>query len=397
MDNKIRKQFPYLHHDPNFIYLDSAATSQKPQIVLDTLTNFYINNTAPVHRGIYKRAETATVLYEQARNVLANFIGAKPHEIVFTASATDALNTIAYGFALPALKPGDEILLTELEHHANILPWQHVAQHTGARINYIPITPEGDLDYSALSTLITPATKIISCTAVSNALGTLVDLEAIIKHARQVNAHIIIDATQLAPHSSIDVKTLDVDFLVFSGHKMLGPTGIGVLYSKHAVHEKFSPVRLGGGMVFDADYFQATWRTMPHRLEAGTPPIAQSVGLGAAAMYLEQLDRTAIACHLARLCDYLIQEIQVLPGFKVLGPLEQLRTQGHMVNFIHESLHPHDIAAYLDTKNIAVRAGNHCAQPLHKKMGIDASLRASFYLYTTQEEVEKLVQALKLL
>lgn len=397
MDNKIRAQFPYLKNDTSSIYLDSAATSQKPQKVLDALVDFYTRFSAPVHRGIYQRAENATTMYEQARAIVALFIGADVHEVVFTNNATDALNRVAFGFALKNLKPGDEIVVTELEHHANLLPWQQVAQLTGAQLKFIPVTLEGDLDYSALRLLITPATKLVACTAVSNALGTVVDVPRIIQHAHAVHAVVVVDATQLVPHTPINVHELDADFLVFSGHKMLGPTGIGVLYAKHTMHEQLSPVTFGGGMVFDATYTDARWRTMPYKLEAGTPPIAQAIGLAAAVNYLQELDRRALARYSAQLCEYLISELALLPAFRIIGPQEQLRKQGHLVSFVHESLHAHDIAAYLDTKNIAVRAGNHCAQPLHKKLAIDATVRASFYVYSTQTEVEHLIKALKLL
>lgn len=395
---KLRADFTFLQnqvHGYQISYLDSAATSQKPKQVIDAISEFYIKYTAPVHRAIYTTGEIATELYEQARKTIGKFIGAQAHETIFTSGTTSGINAIAR-WASSMLNPGDEIVLTELEHHANLIPWQEVARETGAQLKFIPITSDGDLDYSALDKIISAKTKFVAATYISNAIGTKVNVDLIIERAQAVGAYTLIDAAQAAPHQKIDVKKLNGDFLVFSGHKMLGPTGIGVLYIHERLHEQVTPWYYGGGMILSADYCTATWRPAPHKFEAGTPPIAQAIGLAAAVKYLqEQVDFAVLQKYEAALCEQLIEGLSGIKNIRVLGPIDQLKTQGHLVSFNSTAVHPHDIAAYLDQYGICVRAGNHCAQPLHKKLGAAASVRVSFYLYNTPEDVDKLIAILK--
>ena len=394
--NNLRKDFP-IFGDNKLVYCDSAATSQKPQQVIDALVDFYSYHNAPVHRGIYTLAEEATERYEAVRRQVAKFIGApSATEIVFTKGATESINLVAESWAAYNLQAGDEIVLSQLEHHANIVPWQKIAQTHGVILRWIPILPDGTLNLSDLSTIINQKTKLVAITQSSNALGTQVDLVPIIKQARVVGARVLVDAAQSVPHQKVDVLALDCDFLVFSGHKMLGPTGVGVLYIKKDLHDSVQPYQRGGSMVFDVSFERATWRQMPHMLEAGTPPIAQVIGLGAAINYLEQyVDFNQLQKHEALLCEQLIDGLQQIPKITILGPLNQLKKSGHLVSFIVNDIHAHDIAAYLNTYSICVRAGHHCAQPLHTALKCESSVRASFYVYNTQQEVESIVNALK--
>jgi len=392
----IRADFPMLSNTRNrhvLCYFDNAATTHKPQRVINALSQFYAHHNAPVARGIYTLAEQATTFYEHARTTVQHFIGAQnSSEIIFTSGATEGINFVAYAWALNHVQKGDTIVLTELEHHANILPWQNIAQQKNARLVFIPITSDGNLDYSQIDTLINHTTKLVSVTHISNAIGTTIDMQAIIKRARSVGACILLDASQSVPHKRINLSEIDVDFLVFSGHKMLGPTGIGVLYIKKSVQEQLSPYQRGGGMVFSVSWHDATWLKSPHKFEAGTPPIAQAIGLAAAAQYLDAIDSEALHAHESYLCSRLIDGLLDLSGIRVLGPIDQLRIQGHLVSFTIDNIHAHDIAAYLDQKNICVRAGHHCAQPLAHACGYTASVRASFYLYNTPQEVDLFIQ-----
>ncbi|MBA3954789.1 cysteine desulfurase [Candidatus Dependentiae bacterium] len=396
MFKKLRADFPFFTKRPELTYLDNAATTQKPQAVIDAITNFYARDNAPVHRGIYTLAEEATVHYEQARSTIAHYLGALPQEIVFTGGTTEGINFVAYAWGQKNLHPGDEIIVSELEHHSNLVPWIRLCQEKQLVLKYIPVTPEGDLDYSAYADLLSTKTKLVACTAQSNALGTAVNLPAIIKPARAYGAKILIDAAQIVGRTPINLRELDIDFLVFSGHKMTGPTGIGVLYINKKIQEHVEPYQVGGGMVFSVGSDHATWLKSPAKYEAGTPPIAQALGLAAAFNYLHtQVDFEKLKEHEAELTRYALTELLQMPTIRVLGPQEQLAMQGHMVSFASTKYHAHDIAAYLDTYGICVRAGHHCAQPLHKKLGIESSTRLSFYLYTTQEEVERCIYYLK--
>jgi cysteine desulfurase/selenocysteine lyase len=396
MINRFKKDFPIfqLHNKP-LIYLDNAATSHKPQSVLDAMVQFYTHHNANVQRGLYDLGEQATHHYEQAREVVAQFIHAEPHEIVFTQGTTHGINLVAKSWARHMLKAGDVIVLTELEHHSNLLPWQQIAQETGVELQFIPITSEGALDLTHLDTIITNRTKLVACTHVSHVLGSHTDVATIVRAARSVGAKIVLDAAQSAPHQTINVKNLDVDFVAFSGHKLLGPTGIGVLYVNSTLHNQIQPQHVGGGMALNVDTHQSTFRDMPHALEAGTPPIAQAIGLAAAINYLTQkVDFSVLQQHEAQLCAQFIDGLNHISGITVFGLLKELKQRGHVVSFVVDNMHPHDVATYLNHYGICVRAGNHCAQPLMKKLGISGSVRVSFYLYNTTEDVAKILFAL---
>ncbi|MCL4229842.1 SufS family cysteine desulfurase [Candidatus Dependentiae bacterium] len=396
-----RSDFP-LFKRPYFgrslIYFDNASTTQKPQAVIDALIDFYSYRNANIHRGIYTLAEKATAQYEQVRKKVATYIGARDAvEIVFTSGTTAGINMAATSWVKGHLSAGDEILITQMEHHANLLPWQQLARTHNVTLKYIPVLADGTLEYVALDTLITSRTKFVSLVHVSHILGTHNDVELIIKRAHAVGARVMVDAAQSVPHQRINVTNMDCDFLTFSGHKMFGPTGVGVLYIKKELHDQIEPYQFGGGMVFDADYDRARWQPLPHRLEAGTPPIAQVIGLGAAIDYLCELNAEELQRHEASLCAQLIEGLDTLPRIRVLGPVKQLKKTGHLVSFVVDGMHAHDIAAYLDSFGICVRAGHHCAQPLAKKMNIDASVRVSFYAYNTHAEVDVLLDALRAL
>ena len=396
---QIRKDFPILSKKINgkpLIYLDNAATSQKPQHVINSLTKFYSEQNNNIHRAVYSLGEETTSLYESARAKVALFINAHADEIIFTKGTTEGINLVAQTWAHEHIVTGDEIVLTQMEHHSNLVPWIECAQKKGAHIKYIPVLPNGTLDYSALPDLVSKKTKLIAVVHVSNALGTRNNIDVIIKAGHAVGARILIDAAQSAPHESIDVKKLNADFLVFSGHKMMGPTGIGVVYIKKELQNHMTPYQYGGGMIYEADFTHATWQKGPHKFEAGTPPIAQAIGLGAALDYLcAYVPFDALKKHEAALCAQLIEGLQPLKKIQILGPTDQLKESGHLVSFTVEGIHPHDVAAHLSKNGICVRAGNHCAQPLAKLMGITGSVRASFYVYNTAQEVEHLVEALK--
>ncbi len=393
--HRYKKDFPLLSNRENFVYFDNASTTQKPYEVIDAITGYYQNYCATVHRGIYSLAEDATTLYENARNTIALHVGADPDEIIFTKGATEGINFIAQTWALDHLTAGDEILLSQLEHHSNLLPWQRLVEQRGVRLVFIPVLPNGLLDLSQLNNLISERTKLVSIIHVSNAVGTHVDIVSIIKAVQQYGAKVLIDACQSIPHQKINIHELGADFLVFSGHKVLGPTGIGVLYIKKELHKEVKPYQLGGGMVFEASYGAASWLESPQRYEAGTPPIAQAIGLGVAFQYLTKINFDELQKHEAALCSTLIEGLQALPGFIILGPLEQLKKQGSLVSFYHKTIHAHDVAAYLNKYSICVRSGHYCAQPLASTLGIDASIRASFYLYNSLEEVDYFLSVLK--
>ncbi len=405
-----KNDFPIFSRPYNgkqLMYLDSAATSQKPQQVIDALSNFYAYQNSNIHRGIYKLSEDATALYENIRTTVAQFLNAREaREIIFTHGATEGINLVAYSWARKHLKAGDEILLTVMEHHANLLPWQRIAHEQGVVLKFIPVhddaCPElsrrGTLDLEKLDELLSHRTKLVSVVHVSHVLGTHNDIDLITQRAHAVGARVLIDAVQSVPHQKIDVQKVGADFLVFSGHKVLGPTGVGVLYARKEIHDQLEPYQLGGGTIVDADFLQARFLPVPHRLEAGTPPIAQVIGLGVAINYLqENTNFRDLQRYEAALCAQLIDGLVALPKIKLLGPLDQLKQQGHIVNFVVDGFHAHDVAAFLDTHGICVRAGHHCAQPFAKAFNIDASVRVSFYGYNSMDEVNALINALKLL
>lgn len=393
----LKQDFPFFANNPNLVYVDNAATTHKPQAFLDRIRRFYVQEYAPIHRGFYDLAEAATEHFEAARKRIADFIGAQPQEIIFTINATAGIHLVAQSWACHNLKKGDEIVLTELEHHANLVPWLQVAKMTGAHIRYIPILSSGDLDYSKLDTIINERTKLVAITQISNVLGTEVDVDRVITQAKKVGAKVLIDACQSACRRTINAKAQNFDFLVFSGHKMLGPVGIGVLFVNRKIHAQMTPFWGGGGTVQTVDYDNFTWRDVPACFEAGTPSSAAVLGLGAALDYIHKnIDFTLLQEQEARLCTALIDGLSNIKKIKILGPLDQLKKSGHIVSFLVDGIHAHDVAAYLSKQGICVRAGHHCAQPLHTKLGIAASVRVSFHgAYNTLEDVAQILQAVE--
>jgi cysteine desulfurase/selenocysteine lyase len=390
----IRQDFPLITTRPDLVYLDSTATSQKPGAVLDALQHFYLHTNANVHRGAYGLSCQATEAYEKARAQVAQFLGAEEGEIIFVRNATEALNLVAYAWGLRNLKAGDEILLTEMEHHANLVPWHLVAGQTGAVVKAIPVTAEGRLDLAALDNLLGERTKVVSVAHMSNVLGTLNPVAQIAQAAKEKGALMVVDGAQSAPHLPIRVATLGADFFACSGHKMCGPTGIGVLWGRYGVLEEMSPFLGGGDMINEVFIDHSSYAKPPGRFEAGTPAIAEAVALGAAAEYLTNIGMEKIWQHDRELVQYALGRMdEELPEVRTFGPRGLDR--GGIIAFTLGSLHAHDVASFLDEKGIAVRAGHHCAQPLHRKLGVGATARASFYLYTTKAEVDRFIEALK--
>lgn len=392
----IKKDFPILSTQVNgypLTYLDNAATTQKPAVVIDAMANYYRTLNANVKRGIYQIGEETSVLYEQTREKVASFINAEFDEVIFTAGTTQGINFIAQAWGYHNIQQGDEIVVTELEHHSNFLPWQRLAQQKGARLVIAPVATTGVLDYDALTALINSKTKLIAITAQSNVTGIVTDLALINTLAKQHGALLLIDAAQYVAHATIDVKEFACDFLVFSAHKMFAPAGVGILYIKRSVQPLVEPYELGGGMVFEVSANRSTWLEAPFKYEAGTKPMADMVGLAAALDYIKGLDVGELQKHEAALAAQLVNFLQEHPDFTLLAPAEYLKKQS-IVSFVHTTIHAHDVAAYLDQFGICVRAGNHCAQLLHKKLGVDSSVRASFSVYNTLQDVELLIDAL---
>jgi len=393
---KIRKDFPILARtvgDRPMIYLDSAATSQKPQQVIDAESDFYAHHNANAHRGLYMLGEEATELFEGARGKLARFFGAPgPETIVFTRGVTESLNLVSQGWGRKFLHEGDEILITEMEHHSNIVPWQMTAAVTGATLRYIPLTDDGQLDLSDLGSLLTERTKILSVTGMSNALGTITPLKQLVESAHAVDAIVSVDAAQLAPHHRIDVQELDVDLLGFSGHKMLGPTASGGLYGKAEVLDAMDPMLGGGEMIHEVFHDHSTFKPIPYKFEGGTMPIAQEVGLGAAVDYLDALGMEAVRAHEEEITRYALDRL-IDAGATVFGP-KDASIRGGAVSFWYKDVHPHDLATILNEEGVAIRAGHHCAQLVMRRFDTPATARASFYIYNTKEEVDVLVESL---
>lgn len=394
---RIRADFPVLHqivHGKPLVFLDSAASSQKPISVLEAMNEYYRTTHANVHRGVYQLSERATALYEEARRKIASFIGAaSPKEIIFTRNTTEAINLVAYAWARPSLREGDEILLTEMEHHSNLVPWFLVAREKGLRIRYIPIDEEGRLRLDLLDTLITERTRLVAVTMMSNVLGTINPLKPIIEKARAAGAIVLIDGAQGVPHIPVNVQELGCDFLAFSGHKMCGPTGIGVLWGRRELLEAMPPFLGGGDMIRRVTFEGAEWNELPYKFEAGTPAIAEAVGLGAAVDYLNRIGMEAIHRHEQMLVAYAMERLSEIPGIRIVGPPPAER--GGVVAFTMDRAHPHDIATILDREGVCIRAGHHCAMPLHERLGLTATARASFYLYNTVEEVDRLIEGLE--
>jgi len=393
----IRADFPVLtveaYPGVPLIYLDSAASSQKPTAVIDAMNAYYRGYHANVHRGIHRLSEAATAAYEGARQRIARFIGASDaSQVIFVRNATEAFNLVAYSWGRSNIGAGDEILLTEMEHHANIVPWQILAQERGAIIRYIPFNEDGTLDLSRLPQLLTEKTKLCSFTAVSNVFGTINPVVELVEAAHQVGAIAMVDAAQSVPHMAVDVESLNCDFLAFSGHKMCGPTGIGVLFGKRELLEAMPPFMGGGDMIRRVTLEGSTWNDLPWKFEAGTPSIAEVIGLGAAVDYLSGIGMDKILAHEQFITDYALEALSEVDGLTVLGPSPAQK--GGVAAFTLAGVHPHDIAELLDEDGIAIRAGHHCAMPLHQKLGISASARASFYVHTTPDEIDKLVVSL---
>lgn len=390
----IKNDFPLLmQHDIS--YLDNASTTQKPQQVIDAVTTTYTQYTSNPGRGIYELAEKATMQYENARKAVADFIGAKQEEIIFVRGATEGINYIAQGWARYHIKKGDRIVLSHLEHHANLLPWQRIAKQTGAELVFISLLESGMLDMDAAKKCITSNTKLVAITHESNVIGTPVDVTTITQMAHAVGARVLVDACQSVPHKKVDVKKIGCDFLTFSGHKMVGPTGSGVLYIKKDLQDDVEPFCLGGGVVGEVTWNSHTFANAPEKFEAGSPSLAQVIGLHAAVTYLkENVPFDQLRIHEAGLTEYVIDELEKMPHVTLYGPLELLKKEGHAITFTVDGMHAHDVAAYLDTQKVAVRAGHFCAQPLATLLGYDAAVRASFYCYTKKEDVERLIAAL---
>lgn len=395
--SKIRKDFPILQQNINdepLIYLDNAATTQKPQQVLDAMQKYYLLDNANVHRGVHTLAERATQYYELARVKVQKFINANSYqEVIFTRGATTSLNFIACGYAEKILKEDDEILISRMEHHANVIPWQQVAKKTGAKLKYIELTADGKLDFADFQQKLNKNTKILSITHVSNVLGTINPIKQMIELAHQIGSIVVVDGAQAVPHMNVDVQDLDCDFYVFSGHKMCGPTGIGILYGKQNLLDMMDPVEFGGEMidfVYDDD---STWKELPWKLEAGTPNISEAIGLGAAIDYLTDLKMDKIHDYESQLVDYVLPEMLKIPGVTVYGPHNPKEHTG-VISFNLDNVHPHDLATAFDMEGIAIRAGHHCAQPLMRALDVASTARVSFYFYNTKEEIDNFLKSL---
>ena len=394
---KIKKDFPILQRKVNgkkLVYLDNAATTQKPLAVIEAEANYYRKTNANIHRGIHALAEEATSQYEAARETVRAFIAARSvDEIIFTRNATEAINLVSLSWGMANIRPGDEILLTEMEHHANLLPWQRVAKACRARLRFIPVNKDGELDLSGLSSLLTSKTKLVGLPQVSNVLGTINPVKQVVDIAHQMGAMVLVDAAQSVPHMAVNVADLGADFVVFSGHKMLGPTGIGVLYGRRELLEQMEPFLLGGEMIREVSFESATWHDLPWKFEAGTPNIAGAIGLAEAIRYLEKVGMTAIEQHNRQLVEHGLEVLQQIEGVSILGPGAGQRSG--VVTFNLAGVHAHDLATLLDEDGVAIRSGHHCAQPLLKKLGIPAAARASFYFYNTSSDIDALAVGIR--
>jgi len=388
----IREDFPiFTERDDNFVYLDSSATTLKPQTVIDAVADYYSKYSANVHRSIYSIGEKATAEYEGSRKKVADLINADYHSVIFTRGTTESINLVAYAWARNNLKPGDEILLTEMEHHSNLIPWQICSQETGAVLKFIPFNEDGTLDLSDPEKWFTNKTKLVAVIHQSNVFGTVNPIKDIIKLAKGVGAVTLIDAAQSVPHQKVDIQDLDCDFLAFSGHKMLGPTGVGVLYGKPEILEEMPPFMGGGEMIRTVSLNESTWNDIPWKFEAGTPNIAQAIGLGSAIDYINEIGLDKIHEHEQDILTYALEKMQKIPEVNIYGSADE---RGAVISFNLENIHPHDLSQLLDNDGIAIRAGHHCAQPIMKKLGVSATGRASFYLYNSKRDVDRLCESL---
>ncbi|HSH01289.1 MAG TPA: cysteine desulfurase [Anaerolineae bacterium] len=396
---KVRADFPILnveaHPGVPLVYLDSAASSQKPLAVIEAMNNYYRTYNANIHRGIHQLSEAATEAYEAARGRIAAFIKAPTAEqVIYTRNATEAINLVAYSWGGANLKAGDEILITAMEHHANIVPWQMVAERTGAVVRVLPVTADGFLDMGQLPELLTEKTKMFAFMAVSNVLGTINPVEELVAAAKRVGALTLVDGAQAVPHQGVDVVGWDCDFMAFSSHKMCGPTGVGILYGKRPLLDEMPPFLGGGDMIRRVTFGGSTWNDLPYKFEAGTPSIAEGIGLGAAVDYLTELGMDNVHAHEQKITAYALEALSEVDGLRVVGP-QQASQRAGLAAFTLKGVHPHDIAHILDEDGVAVRAGHHCAMPLHKEcLGIPATARASFYVHTTTAEIDQLVKSL---
>jgi cysteine desulfurase/selenocysteine lyase len=395
--NSIRQDFPILRQEINgkpLAYLDNSASSQKPLPVIEAMNTYYREYNANVHRGIYAISEKASEAYETARKKIGRFINARSwREVIFTRNATEAINLVAFTWGQTNIKTGDVILTSEMEHHANLVPWQQLAARTGAKVKYIPVDERGYLDMAAFDRLLTSEVKLVAITQMSNTLGTITPIGDIVQKAHAVGALVLLDSAQAVPHMPTDVQAFDCDFLAFSGHKMMGPTGSGVLWARKEILAEMPPFMTGGDMIKKVTFDGADWNDLPWKFEAGTPAIAEAIGLGAAVDYLKELGMHNIRQHEIALTTYALEKLGQVEGVRIYGPLEPT-ARGGAIAFTLGDIHAHDVAAVLDGEGIAVRAGHHCTMPLHDKLGLQATTRASFYIYNIPEEVDRLVDAL---
>ena len=400
---KIRADFPILartmRNGASLKYLDSGATSQKPIQVLDAERNFYLHSNAAVHRGAHLLAEEASEAFESARQIIADFIGGKVDETIFTKSATESLNLIAYSLGNPGsgklhVKAGDKVVVTEMEHHANLIPWQQLCKRTGASLDWFPITDEGRLDLARINEIIDSSTRVVAITHQSNVLGTINPLDAIVARAHEVGAVVVLDACQSVPHMAVDVRELGVDFLAFSGHKSLGPTGIGILWGRAELLAQMEPFLFGGSMIESVTMKSATWAPAPRKFEAGVPNMAQAVGLAAAVNYMSAISMSEIHRHELDITGYALESLLKVEGLSVIGP-QDMHERGGTISFTLDGIHPHDVGQVLDQDGIAVRTGHHCAWPLMRRFGIAGTTRASFHLYNGRDEVDALIDGIR--
>lgn len=393
----LRADFPVLSREvgsaKKLVYLDSTATAQKPIAVIEAMNDFYRHHNANIHRGVHTLAEEATAMYEKGRKQVANFINApSSRQVIFTRNTTEAINLVAYTWARANLQAGDVIILTEMEHHSNLVPWQILEAERGVRLEFVPVTDDYLFDMDAYRELLKLEPKLVSFTQMSNVLGTINPAQEIIRLAHEVGALTLVDAAQSVPHLPVDVQALDADFIAFSAHKMVGPLGVGALYGKMALLNAMPPFMGGGDMIKTVHLRSFVPNEVPHKFEAGTPAVAEVIGFGAAAAYLQNIGMDVIAAHEHEIAEYVLERLEEIPGLTVFGP--SVEHKGGVASFVMDGVHPHDVAQILDGEGIAVRAGHHCAQPLHEKCGIQSTTRASFYLYNTKEEVDALVEGI---
>lgn len=393
--NRVRTDFPILHttvHGRPLVYLDNAATSQKPQVVIDAINRYYAEQNSNVHRGVHYLSQLATREYEETRVKIKRFINAADtHEIIYTKGTTEGINLVAASYGRKFVKEGDEVIISAIEHHANIVPWQLLCEQTGARLRVIPVNDDGELLMDEYERMLSPRTKIVAVNYVSNALGTVNPVRRIIELAHSVDAVVLIDGAQSAPHLTVDVRELDCDFYVFSGHKLCGPTGIGVLYGKQQLLNAMPPYQSGGDMIAVVTFEKTTFNSLPYKFEAGTPNIEGAIGLGVAIDYLEGIGMEKIAAYEQELLDYATEVIGSIPGVKLIGTA---REKASVLSFTVENVHPHDVGTILDQEGIAVRAGHHCAQPVMQRFGVPATARASFAFYNTKAEINALAEGI---